>query len=125
MQQMQLWIFWAIVAAFIVCGCIAAWLQLAVRPKTESTERVIDAGRPVHAGDDLAPRRGSCLKTLAMNTEREFDHAGDAIGLAQDAIVGECLGIAPCAFHQPVKVLPADNADVHWPRRLGVLLERG
>jgi hypothetical protein len=22
MQQMQLWIFWAIVAAFIVCGCI-------------------------------------------------------------------------------------------------------
>jgi hypothetical protein len=22
MQQMQLWIFWAIVAAFLVCGCI-------------------------------------------------------------------------------------------------------
>jgi hypothetical protein len=22
MQQMQLWVFWAIVAAFIVCGCI-------------------------------------------------------------------------------------------------------
>jgi hypothetical protein len=22
MQQMQLWIFWAIVAAFVVCGCI-------------------------------------------------------------------------------------------------------
>ncbi len=22
MQQMQLWIFWSIVAAFIVCGCI-------------------------------------------------------------------------------------------------------
>jgi len=22
MQQMQLWIFWAIVGAFIVCGCI-------------------------------------------------------------------------------------------------------
>ena len=22
MQQMQLWVFWAIIAAFIVCGCI-------------------------------------------------------------------------------------------------------
>jgi hypothetical protein len=25
MQQMQLWIFWAIATAFVVCGCIPTW----------------------------------------------------------------------------------------------------
>ena len=33
MQQMQLWIFWAIVTAFIVCGCI-----LTRRPTNEHKE---------------------------------------------------------------------------------------
>jgi hypothetical protein len=33
MQQMQLWGFWAIVAAFIVCGCI-----LTRKPKKPSSE---------------------------------------------------------------------------------------
>jgi hypothetical protein len=35
MQQMQLWAFWAIVAAFIVCGCILTWnptKQLTTKP---------------------------------------------------------------------------------------------
>ena len=38
MQQLQLWIFWAIVAAFIVCGCI-----LTRKPKKKSP---IDTLRP-------------------------------------------------------------------------------
>ena len=33
MQQMQLWVFWAIIAAFIVCGCILTW-----KPKKLPTE---------------------------------------------------------------------------------------
>jgi hypothetical protein len=34
MQQMQLWGFWAIVAAFIVCGCI-----LTRKPKNRQVKR--------------------------------------------------------------------------------------
>jgi hypothetical protein len=35
MQQMQLWIFWAIVAALIVCGCILT-RKPTKRPPTET-----------------------------------------------------------------------------------------
>jgi hypothetical protein len=44
MQQMQLWIFWAIVTAFIVCGCI-----LTRKPRKKPlTETVPPAARDEH-----------------------------------------------------------------------------
>jgi hypothetical protein len=40
MQQMQLWIFWAIVAAFIVCGCILT-RKPTKRPPTKTSKSTV------------------------------------------------------------------------------------
>jgi hypothetical protein len=40
MQQMQLWSFWAIVAAFVVCGCILTRKQTK-KPPTETTRPAV------------------------------------------------------------------------------------
>jgi hypothetical protein len=41
MQQMQLWTFWAIVAAFIVCGCI-----LTRKPRKKPPKEALRPGTP-------------------------------------------------------------------------------
>src|SRR6516162_1150723 len=40
-QQMQLWIFWAIVAAFLVCGCILTW-----KPKESPPSKAQQESKP-------------------------------------------------------------------------------
>jgi len=42
MQQMQLWIFWAIVAAWVVCGCILTRLK---KPPTETLRPAVSDER--------------------------------------------------------------------------------
>ena len=45
MQQTQLWIFWAIVAAFVVCGCILT-RKRTKKPPTETRLAVPDEHQP-------------------------------------------------------------------------------
>ena len=45
---------------------------------TELPERVVDTRRPVDAGDDFPARTVTSTETGAMNTESEFDDAGNA-----------------------------------------------
>ena len=47
MQQMQLWIFWAVVAAFLVCGCI-----LTRKPRKKLLTETL---RPAVPPDDHQP----------------------------------------------------------------------
>jgi hypothetical protein len=46
MQQMQLWIFWAIVAAFVVCGCILTRKPTKKLPMERSRAAVSDEHQP-------------------------------------------------------------------------------
>ena len=48
MQQMQLWIFWSIMAAFIVCGCILTWKPTKKPPKKTFRPAVPDEHQPGH-----------------------------------------------------------------------------
>jgi hypothetical protein len=41
MQQIQLWAFWAIVAAFLVCGCILTW-----KPKESPPSKAQQESKP-------------------------------------------------------------------------------
>ncbi len=46
MQQMQLWIFWSIMAAFIVCGCILTRKPTKKPPKKTLRPAVPDEHQP-------------------------------------------------------------------------------
>ena len=45
-------------------------------------ERIVDAGRPVHARDELSARPATGSQTVAVNAEGELDHARNAAGFA-------------------------------------------
>jgi hypothetical protein len=49
MQQMQLWIFWAIVAAFIFCGCILTRKPRKSLPTETLRPAVPDEHQPAEA----------------------------------------------------------------------------
>jgi hypothetical protein len=46
MQQMQLWAFWAIVAAFIICGCILTRKTTRQPPTKTSKPTVLEEHQP-------------------------------------------------------------------------------
>jgi hypothetical protein len=46
MQQMQLWIFWAIVAAFVICGCILTRKPTKKSPMERLRPAVSDEHQP-------------------------------------------------------------------------------
>ena len=62
MQQMQLWIFWAIVGAFIVCGCILT-RKPTKKPPTETL-------RPAMQRADFGPRGGTKAKNASAAAPR-------------------------------------------------------
>ena len=72
----------------------------ALAAASKLSERIVDAGRPVDAGDDLRGlARDQRCEAVAMNAEGELDHARNAVGLAVGPVVGERLRIAAGRFH--------------------------
>src|SRR5258707_14146490 len=110
-------------------ACVGAdFGQDAVEPLAASAklpEGIVDARRPVNAGDDLAAWCSSGGETVAVDTECELDDARNAVRFAEAAIVGERLRITASRFHHAVQMLFADHAKLSGPHRLAVPLERG
>jgi hypothetical protein len=62
------------------------------------------------------------FEAATVNAESELDHARQAAGIAQGAIVGECFTVAARPLHQTIEMVLADDAKVSGSHRLGVLL---
>src|SRR6516225_281154 len=60
----------------------------AIAAAAELPEWIVDSGRPVHAGDDLAARCAtSCGQAVPVDAKCEFDDAREAVRLATAAVI--------------------------------------